>query len=975
MAEVNDRLAVELSANVSKLLDGLKKAGDATAVWGDASGRQVEKVSAAFNGVQFEGATSKLKAETLKMIELTHQLDVARIAGDKQTAAALQEQITLMQRIRQLRSAGFDAPTAMKAAGAQGVALAAAAAAAATRRKEEEAAEQAAQRRERITGNPGAALQSIASRTRVGVLEEGSSKIPLYGSALEELGVAGLAAAAGLAAVGIAAEQVRKAMEFAEEIEKTSQTLGVSTTQLQAFDDAAIATSIGQDKARESLQQFNEVFGKYSSGLATGRTAKFLDALGFTPESARQIGDVGGALEKTLVSLSKLQNPQQRASLATQLGLANFLPVLAEGTEGVETFLAKMREAQTNGSIISPEQIRQAAEMNDKVEELSHRISVEFKSAFIDAAPAIEKVAEFIESCTKKLSEFIGEIPNAIAGLQLFRNQAGGKAGDAASGFGSVLGSAVNGIAPGFTDVLGATAKGGKAAFDALADRGKRIRLSNGIDDLLAGKVTDPEGRREYEGASRQVGVDLSPPKKPKKGPADPTPELFNQGLQDVDSDQKALDEARAALTANIQAHADAELKAIADENAKRQDDLDAQIDKINATKGLTAETTAALIAQRTQASDLAAAAAVAKSAKVSRDAENAQDSADLSDANELQGYRDAVLTAQASLAKSAQARAAIALQVLKDEQYAALEQKRLSEQRAVASGSKTQPEADAAVAGLQASQNAQLVTARTQQQRQINPLYARANPTTSVQDDLQGIEAKGLDSVTDDLASLATNAKSAKAEFHDLINSMITDLIKLGLQRSLEAPLANALFGASPTNNLGALGQTASAPVPGASIFSLAGGLFSGLVGSNSSGVPGAHDVDTSAFSAIDALKLPSFLPQLIPGFATGTDDTPGGLTRYDEQGTEGYVPPGAQIIPNETLKGLAALTPEKLGGGATTIVQGPQFHLESPVLTQDLLDQMTSISQAHYAAAVATSRNDQKLAKRSARQDMTRF
>ena len=177
---------------------------------------------------------------------------------------------------------------------------------------------------------PGKAIERVFSRSRLAVLEEGSAKIPLFGSALEALGPAGIAAAAGVAAVGAAFEQTRKALEYADDIDRVSKSLGISTTALQEFDSAAIATSVGQEKSREALSQFNEVFNKYASGLASAKQGKFLNALGFTPESARQVTDIGDAVEQTLLKLAKLPNQGQRASLAAQLGLSGFNVVLGE---------------------------------------------------------------------------------------------------------------------------------------------------------------------------------------------------------------------------------------------------------------------------------------------------------------------------------------------------------------------------------------------------------------------------------------------------------------------------------------------------------------------------------------------------------------------------------------------------------------------------------------------------------------------
>ena len=977
MTEATAVLAAELTANPDKLIEGFKRAEQATGAWAQAAARNVATAQASFGGLDFSVVTSKAKAEQLKLIELQHQLDVARAAGEKKTVAQLSEEIALLQKVRQLRSAGLTAPDAQAAARAHftGVSTASAGAAARAKaeREAEEAAEAAALRRERVVGNPGEALEGVFSRSRLAVLEEGGAKIPIFGSSLEALGVAGLAAAAGLAAVGIAAEHARESLEFAEELEKTSKTLGVSTTALQEFDEAAISTGVGQDKARESLQQFNEVFGKYSAGLASGRSAKFLDALGFTPESARQVGDVSGALEKALLALAKLQNPQQRASLANQLGLENFLPVIAEGQEGVERFVAAMRAAGTSGSIISPDQIAKAAELNDKVELLAHRIDQEFKAAFIDAGPAIEKVAEFIESCTRNLTAFIGEIPDAVRGLQLFNFRVGGIGGGATPSSGSPLGGSISPI-PGVSAAVD-IAQLVKSGVDALAKRGRRVQISNGISDLLAGKVTDPEGRRQYEALGQTTrGVDLAPPAKAKKGPADESADFDKAAADAADTGAKDLATARAALTKNISAHAEAELAAIDAETDKKLKDLAAEEVKVRESKN-DAHRKSQLALLETAKTD-ALATAEAKKELVTRQAEQAQAQADLQFQQRQDAYHDAILTAQASLATSAHQRADLQLQVFRDQQNAALDSRRQSDADAVQDGTLTQDQSDQDVAGLRGQQNAELVAKRTDTQRSINPLYARAKPSTSVGDDLQGIEAKGLDGLTDSLTSIVTQSGNAKEAFHNLISSMITDLARLAIQRDIEQPLANLLFGASSTNNLGNLGQTGGSVSIGG-IASGLGNLLSGVLGGgNSSGVPGAHDIDSSAFGALDALRVPSILPTLLGGaFAGGTDSTPGGLTRYNELGTEGYVPPGAQIIPNSTLKGLASLTPDRLGTGGGMVSHQISIDLTGANGDETIRQISYEAAARGTAQAIATSRSDAQKAAIAGRRDLTRF
>ena len=121
-------------------------------------------------------------------------------------------------------------------------------------------------------------------------------------------------------------------------------------------------------------------------------------------------------------------------------------------------------------------------------------------------------------------------------------------------------------------------------------------------------------------------------------------------------------------------------------------------------------------------------------------------------------------------------------------------------------------------------------------------------------------------------------------------------------------------------------------------------------------------------------SLTLPGFT-SLLPHFATGTDDDPGGLNVLNEKGTEGYVPPGSQIIPNDTLRGLAQLTPDKLSSGG-----GEMNHTVKIDLTgangDDTIRQIAYEAAASGTAhAISYSDSRMKAVQRAPSRDLTRF
>lgn len=866
MADAAATLAAELSANPQPLVDGFKKAEQATGAWADATAKLTQKAQLSINGVDFSAVTSKAKAEQIKLIELNQRLAVAQASGSKAVAAGLQEEIALLQKVQQLRRAGFSATDATAAAKASVEAIAKA-------RETAERNEAAKKKTERFGGDIPKAVEGIFDRSRLAVFEEGGAKIPVFGGALEELGPAGLIAAGGLAAASIAAEHVKQAMEFADEVQNLSKELGLTTTQLQAFDAAAVATGVGQDKARESIKSFGAEFAKFAEGLDRPQEAQYFKALGFTPESARQVGDVGDALEKTLKAIAELPNANQRASFAKQLGLENFAPLLGEGTEGIEKFVAAARNAKETGEIISPSQIAQAAELNDKVEALQHRIGIEFKAAFIDLAPAVEKGFEFLERVSRAVADIIGKLPDAVRGFVDLANSFGRLITN--NPFGALLKDAdkfLSGIrGVGLDHPLGPIGDFAGQQFDHLVARGKAAQYKDQIAEAFK-----PGAKVDFSAAQDKKPtlppVDLSRFAPQKKGPEDQTAGLDKAAKDQRDQAATALATAQAALIANILAHAEAEKQAATKATDKRLDDIQAEEVKVRQSKNDAHRRQQLALLDTAKQDELAA--LEARKQLIDRQAEDASVAAARAQEDIEAQIRARIVQSAQILLTNAQDRAAVELEQFKREQTDATERFRQDQQRLTDRGQQSQDLTNSNVAARVSADRTSLVAERTRQQRAINPLYDRANPTTSIASDLQGIEAKQLDNLTEALTGLLTQTKSVKDAFHDMALGIITDLTKLAVQREIEQPLADLLFKSSSTNNLGNIGQTGGSATIGA---------------------------------------LLSFLP----GHATGSDSFGGG-TKIDEDGPEGvaFLPRNTQIIPNETLRGLARLDPSKLGG-----------------------------------------------------------
>lgn len=799
MVEVNDRLVVELSANVDKLLSGMKKASEATGAWGDHAGKTVQSVQASFNGVSFEAAGGKMRAEVLKQIELQHQLDVARTAGDGKMVAALQRQIELMQKIKALRAAGLSATDAPKAAEQQVEALAVAAETAARRREQ-------AERAEKFRGDPGKALEGVFSRSRLGVLEEGGTKIPVFGSALEELGTAGLGAAAGVLAVAEAMEKAKEAAEYAEQVKNLADKLGVTTKDLQEYQFAALASGVSVEALNSSLEQGNKVLGDFQSNIASQKSRKVFDALGITQEEARKAQTITDLLPEIAEKIKDLA-PSEQAGIAERLGLSGMLPVLQKGKEGIEEL---RNEAEASGAVLDTELIRKGAEAAEKLKEAGAEVDGNLKRAFISLAPYVASVLELVAKIAKGIADVIESFGPISQWSRVHIRDA---MPDLDRGQATLRGMGVLGA--GTVDPKTGYAHGGALSWQYNNIQNDRLKAQGRLKELdEIDAAAKPRAR-----STGQLVADKD--KKEKAAPEDKTAELNKTAIEAEASARKAYLEALAALTTDVQAHADLERQAVDQDLTKTlaqlsKDESDIKRAKVDSQRK---EQLALIEKARTEAQN----AAAAKKELIDRNAEEALRKQGLDRAAELGTYEERIRTAEASIATSAQRRVDLELQNFRDQQaraYATLEEQ-LTERRDHAKhdgveGDYTTDDLTSDLAEARRANAVELVAKRQSLVRSADPLYNLANPTTSVGDDLRDAQAKGVQDLGEGLKDVALRTKTVSAAFHDMAQSIIADLAEIAIKREIEAPLASLLFGQqNPYGNLLATGgQTLIGPI-----------------------------------------------------------------------------------------------------------------------------------------------------------------
>lgn len=258
----------------------------------------------------------------------------------------------------------------------------------------------------------GKAIDSTFSRTRLAVLEAGSARVPIFAGALNGLGVAGVAAAAGVGLVAVAFGQARKAMDLADELADTATQLGVTTTLLQEYRYAARLAGAETTDADKAIQGFTETLGLAANGAA--KPLKVFKALFGESVDVRNFKSAEEALEATADAIAKLDSEADRQAFASKLGLTPLLPLLRQGAAGISTL---REQAHSLGIVLDEDIITKAADAKDKLETMSTVISTQLTVAFADLAPFIADAAGALAGFLSDLSAALPEIQQGARGV------------------------------------------------------------------------------------------------------------------------------------------------------------------------------------------------------------------------------------------------------------------------------------------------------------------------------------------------------------------------------------------------------------------------------------------------------------------------------------------------------------------------------------------------------------------------------
>lgn len=434
---------------------------------------------------------------------------------------------------------------------------------------------------------------------------------------------------------------------------------------------------------------------------------------------------------------------------------------------------------------------------------------------------------------------------------------------------------------------------------------------------------------------------------KPKRGPKPKDPDdIAKRFIDDLERGMMDLQQAQTDAIGTTEARQKFELDRI-------ESDRLAQVRAINADKDYSK-------AQKLQLLELNDEVAQARVAAVLADARvQAADDALFLQQGDIENERD-LLEAQGRIADTVAERRTIELRLL-DLQYKEekLRLEAIANNERLNAAERESARRKLAILDQRYALDKQNVE---RQNEGVGRRYARDLNAKDITEQLDQVRVNGLQKLEDQLTDTISSVFKLGGAFGDVANQIIADLIRIGVQRAIIAPLANMLFGPDPNAPGGGEGG-------GGGLGGLLGSLFGGG-GGGTSGLKGLLSGAKNSIVAGDSWLEKVFgsiggggskgggggfsdILGLVGGLfgrASGGHVVAGNVYRVNETGIEGFRPAGSgQIVPLGRMEGR--------GGNVTQVRQTFVLDARYGVTTPELLRHVNVVASRKAAEAGVTA------------------
>lgn len=260
------------------------------------------------------------------------------------------------------------------------------------------------------------ALSAGVGEAKSGV-EGLANRAGMAGSALAAFGFAGVALAAVLGTVAMAATAAFTAMGDAAALVDSAELLGVTAERLQEWRYVADEAGVETAKFEGNLEKLNGVLGKFKLGIGDGKLKPVFEELGITKEQLQNIENADQLMDLLADTLGQVQDRAKQVALAKALGVEEMLPALRLGSEE----LGRLRdEAHDLGLVLNQETVAALDEADRQMERAGQQMRIIRDTAVAPLAGAFADVTSKIAETSVEIANMTSQLPSWSQALVQF---------------------------------------------------------------------------------------------------------------------------------------------------------------------------------------------------------------------------------------------------------------------------------------------------------------------------------------------------------------------------------------------------------------------------------------------------------------------------------------------------------------------------------------------------------------------------
>lgn len=248
--------------------------------------------------------------------------------------------------------------------------------------------------------------------------ENSGSKVgSAFSSIAKGAAAVGTAVVTGAAAIGTAAfKMASDTSAAADNIDKMSQKIGISTTAYQEWDYVMSQNGMSVDKLQTGIKTLTSKMDAARNGTASA--ASVFEQLGISVTNADgSLRSQEEVFEETIAALQGMENETERAQLATELfGKAGteLAPLLNQTAESTEALKNKAHEL---GMVMSDDAIDAGVKFTDTVDTIKRSLSGMINNLGGTVLPIVQSVLSLIESKLPAIHELFNRLSPIITEL------------------------------------------------------------------------------------------------------------------------------------------------------------------------------------------------------------------------------------------------------------------------------------------------------------------------------------------------------------------------------------------------------------------------------------------------------------------------------------------------------------------------------------------------------------------------------